>query len=57
MVKDSITKGNIVTVVIFSNAESSYGGSDSGNDYFEELLKNNKEIKIDYSNVSDGKKN
>ena len=57
MVKDSITKGNIVTVVIFSNAESSYGDSDSGNDYFEELLKNNKEIKIDYSNVSDGKKN
>ena len=54
MVKDSITKGNIVTVVIFSNAESSYGDSDSGNDYFE---KNNKEIKIDYSNVSDGKKN
>ena len=40
----------------FSDVESSYGESDSDSDYFEEPLKNNKEIKIDYGNTSDVKK-
>ena len=52
-----IIKGNIVTVVIFfSDVESSYGECDSDSDYFEEPLKNNKEIKIDYGSTSDIKK-
>ena len=46
MVKDCITKRNIVTVVIFfPDVESGYGESDSDSGYFEELLENNKEIK------------
>ena len=57
MVKDCIIKGNIVTVVIFfPDVESSYGESDSDSGYFEEPLKTNKEIKIDYGNISDVKK-
>ena len=40
----------------FSDSESSYGESDSDSDYFEEPLKNNKEIKIDYGNTSYVKK-
>ena len=40
----------------FSDAESSYGETDSDSDYFEEPLKNNKEIEIDYSNTLDAKK-
>ena len=40
----------------FSDAESSYGKTDSDSDYFEEPLKNNKEIEIDYSNTLDAKK-
>ena len=40
----------------FSDVESSYGKCDSYSDYFEEPLKNNKEIKIDYGNTSDIKK-
>ena len=40
----------------FSDVESSYGEPDSDSDYFEEPLKNNKEIKIDYGNTSDVKK-
>ena len=57
MVIDCIIKGNIVKVVIFfSDVESSYGESDSDSDYFEERLKNNKEIKIYYGNILDVKK-
>ena len=41
---------------VFSDVESSYGESDSDSDYFEEPLKNNKEIKIGYGNTSDVKK-
>ena len=40
----------------FSDVESSYAKSDSNSDYFEEPLKNNKEIKIDHRNTSDVKK-
>ena len=40
----------------FSDVKSSYGKSDSDSDYFEEPLKKNKEIKIDYGNTSDVKK-
>ena len=40
----------------FSDAESSYGETDSDSDYFEEPLKNNKEIETDYSNTLDAKK-
>ena len=60
MVKDCITKRNIVTVVIFfPDVESGYGESDSDSGYFEEPLKNSKGIKkrkIDYVNTSDVKK-
>ena len=43
---------DIVTVVIFfSDVESSHGESESDSDYFEEPLKNNKEIKIDYGST------
>ena len=57
MVKHCIIKGNIVTVVIFfSDVESSYAKSDNNSDYFEEHLKNNKEIKIGHRNTSDVKK-
>ena len=56
MVKDCIIKGNIVIIVIFFSVESSYGESDSDSVYFEEPLKTNKEIKIDYGNTSDVKK-
>ena len=40
----------------FSDVEGSYDESDSDSDYFEEPLKNNKVIKIDYGNKSDVKK-
>ena len=41
---------------VFSDVESSYAKSDNNSDYFEEPLKNNKEIKIDHRNTSDVKK-
>ena len=45
---------DIVTVVIFfTDVENSHGKSESDSDYFEEPLKNNKEIKIDYGSTSD----
>ena len=40
----------------FSDVERSYGEYDSDSAYFEEPLKNNKELIIDYGNTSDVKK-
>ena len=46
----------MTVVIFFSDLENSYGDSYSSSDYFEELLKYNKQIKIDYGKTPDVKK-